>query len=159
MLCAQLRLSIFMATWCNNRLLLSGFICIKSQVKSNMHARQVLVVTTCFWCSQFVLPARQLAPNVSLPPSRIEQRVPWLLDNIGEHCQVCNFSYEPKSSNQHTQWCCKALSTSLHILWVLLMLLAILSPSCCNNSTFIAQETGFAWDLEFTLSQNLQTTL
>ena len=93
----------------------------------------------CLWklhvFSILVLPSLQLATNVPLPPSHIQQPVPRLLNNIREHCRVCNLPYEPNrgltSSNQHTQWChhfCPHLGTSCG---ALLVLLAIRSRSCC----------------------------
>ena len=76
--------------------------------------------------SKLVLPSRQLATNAALPPSHIQQPVPRLLNNIRQHCRVCNLSYEPNrgltSSNQHTQWChhfCPHLSTSCGVLLLL----------------------------------------
>ena len=97
--------------------------------------------------SILVLPSPQLATNAPLPPSHIQQPVPRLLNNIREHCRVCNLPYEPNrgltSSNQHTQWChhfCPHLGTSCG---TLLLLLAIRSRSCCLVFRFIVlQETG-----------------
>ena len=76
--------------------------------------------------SILVLPSPQLATNAPLPPSHIQQPVPRLLNNIREHCRVCNLPYDPNkgltSSNQHTQWChhfCPHLGTSCGALLVL----------------------------------------
>ena len=73
-----------------------------------------------------LVPSLQLATNVPLPPSHIQQPVPRLLNNIREHCRVCNLPYEPNrgltSSNQHTQWChhfCPHLGTSCGALLLL----------------------------------------